>query len=106
MSITQESVLGEELYTLAELVRMNPAFTVDQLRKWIQTGRLEAVKNSTSGIWWTSEEALARAAKKLKRRRRPKTSCGLSEQSKEFLRRRCGYSRTTDGKYQLINEQK
>ena len=87
MSITQESELGEELYTLAELVRMNPAFTVDQLRKWIQTGRLEAVKNATSGIWWTSEEALERAAKKL-------------------LRRRCGYSRTTDGEYQLINEQK
>ncbi len=104
--ITLESESGEELYTLSELVKLNPAFTVDQLRKWIKTGRLEAIKHKPGGAWWTSEEALERAKRRLRRRRAPVVSEGMSERAKALCRLQCGYGRDKDGKCYLIKREK
>lgn len=98
--IELENEAGEELYTLAELVKVNPEFTVDQLRKWIKTGRLEAVQNKPGGTWWTSEEALERAKRSLRRRQASVVGVGgLSERDRTLLRLLCGYKRDKDGNF-------
>lgn len=104
--ITLESEAGEELYTLSELVRLNPAFTVDQLRKWIKSGRLEAIKHAPGGSWWTSEEALDRAKRRFKRRNPPALVAGMSEKAKAVCRLQCGYERDKEGHCYVKGERK
>ena len=104
--IELENETGEELFTLAELVKLNPEFTVDQLRKWIETGRLEAIKHAPGGAWWTSEEALDRAKRRFKRRNPPALVAGMSEKAKAVCRLQCGYERDKEGNYYLIKREK